>query len=823
MKREVRTSKIVVALLMLLSVAVVMTMLPGETIAYNDVDDTIILSTDDVYDGAEEYYYFTTESPYEYNDEQYYDEQNYDEQYYDDADIVDDCEYLDTDENEAYYYESENEYVGIVPSSGTNVNFRVYRSDGTRLNTGENVLEWYTGCYHVTNLLDVLTFYHRNCIDTGVANIIQDAYVYRHSWSVSAAGIGVLRPPTDHNDNVANFFGVEHPEGRYTLIITGYFDYSVPFNQASSINVNIQRTSSFVDIEGNTTSTEENPVRQPSTVTVGRPSSDTYGNYRYYWRIVDVATNNVVNINGVPQNGHSVGTLTANINIQGDRDEYFASHGPHDIDVSQFPPGLFRVYMTVREIVPFGFPYYNIYHESIGYFEIIHPPRIEKEANRIVSSVNDVITYKITVTNPNHVNLDGEFVVVDVLDTRFVHFVPGTLTVNGIPLSENDFSYNAGTGVLRVYLDGLPANSETIIRFGARVQGAALGQVIRNIAVLERPDDDDIPSDEVLVPVPRIRKTSSPAISNVGDEILYAITVTNPSSTPIATNFTVVDLMNVEMVRFIPESLTMIVNGNPVPISTFNFNPQTGVLSIPINPLQPGNTVITYRVEVLEAAAGQIVRNVAILEVPGDGDNPRDEEDVPVREEPVYRHIRIYYFIRGLDGTLRPDMVHNPAGRDYWRRIGDTFNTNHVIDRNQLPGNVVYTREDWSVVVYGYEDDTYLDDKDLTQLRGSFVVPPPSFMLPDAVALDIVAMNDGAVGETINLIIIWSYTEAAGEDDDDKDDDDDDDKKELPKTGIDGYTEIWATLLLVSLLLIARMIMAISKNKKKIYSNKAAS
>jgi len=758
--------------------------------------------------------------------------------------------------------EDEEGYVGIMPTSQTHNLFYIYNASAMprhRLYTQNNVLITpITFNYHVTNLRNTtLDFTHIHCLDEGNVGA-HDVPVYRHSWNVVFPPVNGVSATAYGEGNVTNFFnggwpshgGVYGPEGLYDLELFGHF-VEDRGHQLSFVRVVMQRTSSFVDIEGNTSSTLVNPARQPDTVTVGRPDgynaegrgeADTYGNYRYFWTITNVLTNEVV------QNGHSLNASTS-IDEQGERGEYSVAHGPRDIDVSQFPPGVFRVDVTVREIVREGWPGDNtIYHSSYGYFEIIRPPSITKSANRDVISVGGTITYTITVNNPNHIDLEGEFVVIDRLHSSFVSFIPGSvrITHGNTELEGATYAFDGPTRELRVTLEPL-LRGNTVITFRVDVLRPASGQLIPNYAVLQTPgDDDDLKSDEIRVPVPEIRKTSNRETSIVGDEITYTITVTNPSPTAINEPFAVMDYMNVNMVRFMPETLTMTGAPSPLPPSMFEFNAESGVLRIEINPLLSGNTVITYRVEVLEGAAGQDVNNVAVLEVPGDGENPRDEEDVYVPEL-VYRHLRIYYYLRESADEVNRDIVHNEDGRDYFRRIGTTFSTGHVLDRNvqyNQPGDNDYIFEGWRVIIgdvfYGWyeyvdileDDGSYLPDKVMSTRPGTFLVPPPGGGSPASplAATEIIVANElltgELVGETISLIVIWSIRSEGdggpgggqGGDDDDKDDDD----RKLPQTGIESYTETWATLLLICLLVMTRVIVALAKKKDKDFFKEVA-
>ena len=74
------------------------------------------------------------------------------------------------------------------------------------------------------------------------------------------------------------------------------------------------------------------------------------------------------------------------------------------------------------------------------------------------------LTYTITLdnqTNTTYVNP----VVTDVIDGSLVKFVPGSVIINNVAATEDEYSYNEGSHTLTVNLKDITANSTTTLTF----------------------------------------------------------------------------------------------------------------------------------------------------------------------------------------------------------------------------------------------------------------------------------------------------------------------------------------------------------------------
>jgi len=180
------------------------------------------------------------------------------------------------------------------------------------------------------------------------------------------------------------------------------------------------------------------------------------------------------------------------------------------------------------------------------------------------------------------------------------------------------------------------------------------------------------------------------------------------------------------------------------------------------------------------------------------------------------RELTIFYYVDG-----ERDTENNPNGRTYQAIVGSTFDLSAVadgdgvLDRNDLDSDNEYEFDGWRVYVNGVLSQTYISNKNLQALRGTFTVPAaPGATSPSPVAafaegldLDFEAFNiDDVVGYGIYLVAVWSVVEQEEEKEE---------EKQLPRTGIENDTLIWASLLLAVILIGFGAFVAIQQQQHK--------
>jgi len=312
--------------------------------------------------------------------------------------------------------------------------------------------------------------------------MFEHAYQIAHISSLEPFEVEIIRERGPGRE--IDFFNEERPEGIYIVAATAYFGMMIDgvkglhptaTEQTSEMRILIQRTSSFVDVEG-VLNSPDYFVQNPNTVTVGRPASDNWGEYIHDWtiyRLLDDGTKEYV-ISG----GRSTWS--------GINDE----STPMEIDVSDrtvFTPGRYIVTNRVEERTMSAFPDDDITAVEQGAFEItgdgLLDPTITKVADRETVFEGEYIEYTITVTNPNeNAGLDN-LVVVDRIRVDLVEFIAESLRVDGqiIPARDADnpivpsFTFEVDPddenyGILRVYLDEVLADSAVDVTFNVRVR-----------------------------------------------------------------------------------------------------------------------------------------------------------------------------------------------------------------------------------------------------------------------------------------------------------------------------------------------------------------
>ena len=284
-------------------------------------------------------------------------------------------------------------------------------------------------------------------------------------------------------------------------------------------------------------------------------------------------------------------------------------------------------------------------------------------------SEGDVITYVITVNNPNRRVLEN-YRVVDALPNCLALNVDSVLVDPNRALVENNTAGNTVDVILN-----LPPG-DTTITFTAVVTDEA-EDCIKNVAVLYGPDgpvDDDEVTVDVEEPViltpPTITKSADEDDPvRVGDTIAYTLVVNNPNAETLY-NHLVVDAL--------PACLALNVASVAVDPSTALVDNQTAGNTVAVVlDLPPGDTIITFTAVVTEVAGDSIINIAVIYSPPTDGDYRwcAEEDDYvysPGGREEVDRDNEEVPVIRDPEAPIPPTITKS-ADQDYPVRVGDTI------------------------------------------------------------------------------------------------------------------------------------------------------
>ena len=250
--------------------------------------------------------------------------------------------------------------------------------------------------------------------------------------------------------------------------------------------------------------------------------------------------------------------------------------------------------------------------------------------------VGDVITYLLTVNNPNQRSLNN-FLVRDILPECLA------LNVDSVAVSPaTALVTNASSGNTVEVILNMPAGNTTITY--TAVVTTVGRDYIENIAIIYGPPGDDGGRDEVdrdreEVPMvemlpPTLIKTITQvngvahdgSAVDIGDVITYVLTVNNPNLR---------DLENHLVRDALPAGIALNIDSVVVqPAGALLTNNSAGNTVEVILNLSPGNTTITFDAEVTEEASGTIV-NISIIYGPPENGGNRDEVDRDTEEIPV--------------------------------------------------------------------------------------------------------------------------------------------------------------------------------------------
>ena len=244
-------------------------------------------------------------------------------------------------------------------------------------------------------------------------------------------------------------------------------------------------------------------------------------------------------------------------------------------------------------------------------------PVVTKTADRTTVGIGDRITYTITAGNSAQATVAWRDVVLtDVIDPGLT-FEFGSVLING---RNADFRYDNSTRTLTVALGNIAPGANITVTFSAIVNSTAIGQTVRNVAILEGSNGSGSGESEGVrvdggTAGGQVIKTADRTTASVGDTITYAIRVTNViGATGAWRNVVITDEMPVHL-EFIDGSVT--VNGSTANVDS-SFNASTRTLTVRLGNLAPGVTAtVGFRARVLDGAQGTFIVNTAIVDSDG--------------------------------------------------------------------------------------------------------------------------------------------------------------------------------------------------------------
>ena len=248
----------------------------------------------------------------------------------------------------------------------------------------------------------------------------------------------------------------------------------------------------------------------------------------------------------------------------------------------------------------------------------------EKEVDLSVARVDDTLTYTITIENFGP-STQTDLTITDIIDTTLIQFVPedliagtalGNVVVTHSDGGVTDYEINTAEDTLTVEIEELASGDVVTITFQVVIQDDALGGYIPNFARVERDpyywSDGYLDTETVTTDVPDLYvfKVVDMAIAEVGDILTYEITIRNDGAIAID-NLLVTDEINTDFVAFVTES----TQGNVQITGVASYDIENDdTLLVTILTLAPGATVtITFQVEVLENALGEVIENTVIV------------------------------------------------------------------------------------------------------------------------------------------------------------------------------------------------------------------
>lgn len=230
---------------------------------------------------------------------------------------------------------------------------------------------------------------------------------------------------------------------------------------------------------------------------------------------------------------------------------------------------------------------------------------VVKSVDNAFAEVGDILTYTLTMTNVGTVPANNA-VLTDIVPNGTT-FVPGTVTINGVPSGANP--------AVGVPVGTIPVGGTVTVTFQAQVTSTPVPNPAVNIGTLtaqypvnpQSPITKEFPSNPVTTQVEtagvNVVKTVNRAVAEIGDVLTYITTITNPGTVP-ATNVVFTDVTP-NGINFVPGTVT--VNGFPTA-----GNPAAGIplADIPVG----GSTTVTFQATVDAIPVPNPAENVSVIQ-----------------------------------------------------------------------------------------------------------------------------------------------------------------------------------------------------------------
>ncbi len=238
-----------------------------------------------------------------------------------------------------------------------------------------------------------------------------------------------------------------------------------------------------------------------------------------------------------------------------------------------------------------------------------------KTVNKSRAAVGDTLTYSIALRNSSTATAAWEKAKVTDVIPEHLAFVPGSVEVDG--RASNDYSFDADARTLTLLADSIAVGQTRTYTFRVTVEDGAQGLRIVNTAKVTSEGREDMQLPDTGVEIeggsvePSMTKTASVSKAKPGDTFTYTVEIKNGAKATA-------DWKNIVLSDVLPAGVELVDGSVAVDDKTTEYTLSGQVLSVEIGSLKPNESVrVTFRVKVLERAAGDIIRNVATAQ----GDN----------------------------------------------------------------------------------------------------------------------------------------------------------------------------------------------------------